>query len=789
VGPRMFRNARTEQTYSRLRDALVDAKSGDTIKVKAGDYVVNTADDAGSLFTQYGIGQNTLTIEWETPGQPAMFDISVWAKANSERGGDGWGIVMGASCLNLTVRGIHIRGYRATYTHGNAGIYALPGYPLTGDAAPAATLLVEHCRFWEHTNGIITNPNGNLTVILRNTVFQDNSASYLSHGIYASGNALLDVSGCTFKTTSAALPQAQQGHLLKSRAKVTRVRGSLFDGLGGCARLMDISNGGRFECTGNILLHYGAATFGDDNQPVRYGAEQRAGFRLGSANYNGNNNWANDGRTHSVVFAQNTVRKLQPAGTAAYEMLTLDAMTDINDAVVVFPKLVRGNVVASNTNAAALFKTTHAGNAEVSMPAIYRSGQVASGSIAGVAADASLEYVGEYLAPRARTDTNMGARAAAMPLWRRRMAPLTWVEVGSNTINADPAVNPALDATINPNFYASDPRPPWARLNHLATMLGGWCGGAWNEWTGVFWVFGGGHAGYLGNEGYSIDLTSDAPAWRRRGYPTGSIQQPLANLQVNGTQDRLPDGRPHSVHTYGLLTALPNGDVLLAPGGFNWSAGTANAAFYFRDAADDWDRTAQIPAHVNVGNTPNGAAVYDPLRNKVWHIALGALYSYDLSAGTSTRNYVAAVGGSQYWSIVRDPVHDLLLMFANSPGGDGNPGKSIFIVDPANPAAKWNAMNIVGESPWGLQGVAYDEANNRVLVWDKDGSIKTITPPAVNPKTGVWTLGTLSVSTATVQPSAQMPLGTYHRFAVSRRLNCVFGFNATTEKVFAFALS
>ena len=111
---RPFRNARTNQQFALLRDALDAASSGDTIKVAAGNYVITSINDIGALWSQYGVQQNTLTIEWETPGSMAVFDISAWAQANNQQGGDSPGLMMGSACRNLTVRGIGIRGYRAS---------------------------------------------------------------------------------------------------------------------------------------------------------------------------------------------------------------------------------------------------------------------------------------------------------------------------------------------------------------------------------------------------------------------------------------------------------------------------------------------------------------------------------------------------------------------------------------------------------------------------------------------------------------------------------------------------
>ena len=76
-------------------------------------------------------------------------------------------------------------------------------------------------------------------------------------------------------------------------------------------------------------------------------------------------------------------------------------------------------------------------------------------------------------------------------------APLTWAEVGTNAL-AD--IDPALDATINPNYPST---APWIGSNGHPSVISAWSGGAWDEANRRLFITGGGHADYAGNEAYA----------------------------------------------------------------------------------------------------------------------------------------------------------------------------------------------------------------------------------------------------------------------------------------------
>jgi len=586
-----FRVERTGLQYATLQQAHDAAISGDTIKVAAGNYSVSNSSSPGSTYiltsgVDVGVQLNTLTIEWETVGSPAVIDMSAYVIAANGSGGDLAGITMGAGCRNLTVRGLSIKGARNANYFDNAGIRALPGYPLSGASGVVASLTVEYCKFIEFTNGLVTSHNFNFSIYLRYSTYQDCSATNLTHGVYAGPTLLLDILGCTFRSTSSAYAQPLVGHLLKSRAKTTTVRGSFFDGAYGCSRLMDISNGGAFTCTGNVLMHYPATLIDDESQAVRFGAEQNAFYRGGSPSYGGQgDNFVDDGRTHSVVFAQNTVRKVQTASGTTQKILQIDTVTNNGDVAMTVTQTVRGNIVAGNE--ATAFVSTYGGlNTSVLVAEIGSTGIYAGPIVAGSNADAAYAYVGEITAPVSRTDTNRGGRITIpVPTWVPSTA-WEWTNIAGTTFSSvwinDGAHTDGRGVTIplNASELPGAGSPAYGQIWLYS-------GPAYSRTRKEFYLFGGGHDATTNNILIKFRMGQNTPDQIIASYAT-----PYATRNTDYQASYLTlyhsDGKPKTSHTYRNLQYMDAVDELV------------NVLPVFGDATDYW--------------SPNDATGY----NKTW---------------------------------------------------------------------------------------------------------------------------------------------------------------------------
>ena len=226
--------------YAKPSAAAAAAAAGDTIRIANGEYY-----DCMTLRTP------GVTVEGSGP-ETVMTDTVCGGKA-----------LIVASADNITVRNLTLA--RARVPDGNGA----------GIRAEGGNLLVEHVNFVNNQDGILTAPNPNATIIVRDSLFDRNGAceQACSHGIYAGQIALLHVERTRFTGT-------KQGHHIKSRAARTEVVDcDIQDGPAGTASyLIELPNGGSLLARGNTMEkgpnaenHTAAISIGAEgiNQPTR----------------------------------------------------------------------------------------------------------------------------------------------------------------------------------------------------------------------------------------------------------------------------------------------------------------------------------------------------------------------------------------------------------------------------------------------------------------------------------------------------------------------------------------
>jgi hypothetical protein len=252
------------QQYSSIASAASHVASGDTLEIFAGTY-------AGAAFSA-----SNITIEGMEPG------VVVNGPVVQSKG------LFVFSGKNVTVDNITFEN--AVDSDGNGAGIRFQGTNLT----------VLNSTFLNNQDGILTDPNGGSTVIVKNSTFNGNGSTAggskgAAHALYVGSAALLDVENSTFTNT-------KQGHDIKSRAKNTVIENnSITDGSTGTSSyLIDIPNGGAATITGNALEkgpHSSnpsyAITIGEE------GATNPAGPILIA-----NNTFQNDDKA-GVVFAHN----------------------------------------------------------------------------------------------------------------------------------------------------------------------------------------------------------------------------------------------------------------------------------------------------------------------------------------------------------------------------------------------------------------------------------------------------------------------------------------------------
>lgn len=808
TNPTPFRLVRTNAQYAWLKNAVEAAQDGDVIKCLGGYYPIpapagltlpapgNYVKPPGflDLDKHDGIGQLTLTIEWETPGEPMIVDCSGYAAWENSRGGSTPGFFMGYGCRNLTIRGIHYTGSRAYGNPQHSGIFAAPGYPGVNtdppELHPAAVLTVEDCKFVQCSDGILTNGNSKLVVNVRRTVFEDCTAGDAYHHIYAGSIESVNVEGSTFLSTAAngLSENNSPAHHLKSRARTTTVTGSLFGGDGIYACAIELPNGGTLVATGNIINHNGTVSASNENAPIRYGAEQMVGSYPSF-----------DARVHSITLAQNTIRKAQPSWNSSpssripalqvrYERMTLENGTPIVEGD--FPVVVRNNIQAGI--GAPAFVEGYPSNSAVDLADVDTLGVHVGPSIVGnpAVADATLAWAGQNVAPYARSDTYRGGRSLS-PAWLASLSnPMTWYEIG-DVLLGKVGVDPTIDPLINGQHPGI---AKWAVLNGgLSNITTGWSGGSYCHALKRFRISGGGHSGYMGNEVYEIDLLQSSPGFVRINNPSGSLTNPATfsgNIPAAGSnKDVMTDERPKAVHTYGSLASRPNGDYYQMPGGVADDPSTGGffvkRAFRLRQDTRDWDT-------VNVGfdaSTFDGIqnSVFDPVLDRVMQFGQYRVVTYHADTMVPTLRYtepagLPASGRAVYCSTPR------LVVLAGFPSGMGesaNFGARIF--DPDDLTQSWVLQQDRSQSVTGPCGLDWDDVNRRLLLWNGGATVLALRAPLTGSlKTSTWTWETLSVSTSVVTPTSATGTGTWGRFFVDSDLRIAVGYNRVSERLFAF---
>ena len=221
-----------------LRDALARAQDGDTIDVLAGDYRGEVAVIAQRRLTLRGVG-----------GRPVLHADGQSAEGKAilvVRDGD------------VLIENIEFRGARVADANG-AGIRFERG-----------RLHVRRCAFFDNEMGLLAAnfPDAELRIEDSEFARAPRQVGGLAHLLYVGRIGRLEVTGSRFH-------QGFEGHMIKSRARVSRIAYNLiYDGEGGGASYeIDLPNGGDAVVIGNVI-----GQSGQTQNPVlvAYGAEGRA---------------------------------------------------------------------------------------------------------------------------------------------------------------------------------------------------------------------------------------------------------------------------------------------------------------------------------------------------------------------------------------------------------------------------------------------------------------------------------------------------------------------------------
>jgi hypothetical protein len=243
-----------------LAQASKLARSGAVIEVDAGDYVGDVAVWNQEALTLRALGGRVRLVAAGTAAEGK----AIWVM----RGGQ------------ILVDGFDFIGARVPDRNG-AGIRLEKG-----------KLQIRNCRFIENENGILTGNQSDTVLEIETSEFGHNGyGDGQSHNLYAGAIAELSVTGSYFH-------HANVGHLLKSRAAVSRIfYNRLSDEAGGRASYeLEFAIGGMAYVVGNIIQQ-GPQT--ENPYLISYGAE---GYKWPRNGIYLVNNTLVDGRAGGGIF-------------------------------------------------------------------------------------------------------------------------------------------------------------------------------------------------------------------------------------------------------------------------------------------------------------------------------------------------------------------------------------------------------------------------------------------------------------------------------------------------------
>lgn len=313
-------------------------------------------------------------------------------------------------------------------------------------------------------------------------------------------------------------------------------------------------------------------------------------------------------------------------------------------------------------------------------------------------------------------------------------------------------------------------QPSPGGVEGCSAVIDDWNSGAFDTKRNRLLLWGGGHAGYYGNELYALNLTT--LKMERLNEPGLPVKE-CAETTANGTQ-------PASRHIYDGVTYLAKTDQFLSIGGIVACGAMGGGNFpppltwTFDFATMQWKEPAPFPV-----NATWVLSSYDSVTGQVLFADLFCVYRYDPMTKTTTPmskkdcSWPAMGDNRGYATSVIDPVRrhfyligrgDMLRADISSAGD--------FVPRP---------LATTGPSPagGGWPGVAYDERTGHLVVW-MGGDIVYI----FNPDTLVWTAHTFPGG-----PGAANLNGTYKRWAYSSKDDVFVVVNSVDRNAFVLRLA
>lgn len=236
------------------------------------------------------------------------------------------------------------------------------------------------------------------------------------------------------------------------------------------------------------------------------------------------------------------------------------------------------------------------------------------------------------------------------PAWFTRTPDRTWTKVacgpGASGVQAD-----------QQGARISDAWPATGLLSGNAAFDGGrpqitaYSGGALDQVRGEFWIAGGGHGDYPGNEPYVLALRADTPTWSALANPSPGAYVGGGNTH-NGPGQYASDigynGAPQSSHTYNRLVYANDRLWIAGLGSQQWGTPYCTSRIFSFDRRDlRWRAHGYLLTDAEATNfaafTEETACIFIPQDNLIW-TSFAAYYGPDTNGPPITVAIDATTG-------------------------------------------------------------------------------------------------------------------------------------------------
>ena len=276
-----------------------------------------------------------------------------------------------------------------------------------------------------------------------------------------------------------------------------------------------------------------------------------------------------------------------------------------------------------------------------------------------------------------------------------------------------------------------------------AAIASAWNGAIADTKRNRLLIWGGGHSDYLGNELYSLDLSS---------MQMGRLNE-AAEPATTGCQEEIgAPPAPNSRHTYGGLSYVAHRDQMFVFGGALAPSGCASHAIWALNLEGlRWERKDPVKGSTfqRMSDIPNSD--YDPVTKKVY---FSNTYSGEFGAYDAETNTVAVLrarhsdGFPNGISSVVDPTRRLFLSVGNGFAG----GYRLTDGAPFDWSMRMHGCGPVRDALY--PGMAYDPDLKRVVLWAGGGTVYLLDPDTKSCAAVTYPGG----------PGTQQPNGTHGRF-------------------------